>query len=209
MRGFSHGKIRPLHIKRISQRQWYFWLPALLYLIGILAGTWMEESGRAGGQAYALYFTKQVLSIYAQGSFTQVMGYTFLSQFAFQCVVLFFSFSCIGAPAILLMPLCKGISLGCVSGYLYAALGLQGVLTNLFLFWLPQIGEACLLFFFVSRALALSVNLFSYNVLEKKSTGSAQTQQCLGVFLVTSLGGVFTSALSGILCSVFAPVFLR
>lgn len=205
---FSRTRIRPLRTRQIATRyRWSIWLPVLCYLCGITAGAIIEAQSRANSQAYALYFVKQVLSVYAGGSFTQVMGYNFLCQFALQSIVLFFSFSCIGTPAILCMPLLKGITLGCVSGYLYAVRGFAGVCANLFLFWLPQILEACLLFFFVSRALLLSSSLFTYNVLEQKSAGTGKVQSCVIAFLMTSLGGIGTSLLSGLLSAVFAPVF--
>lgn len=209
MRGFYHFKTRPLHAKRVvvGQKRWQLWLPVGLLLLGVCVGAVAEEMSRTNGQAYTTFFVRQVLSIYCDSTFTGVMGFLFLSSFLLHTIILFFSFSCIGAPAVLLIPFVKGFSFGCISGYLYGTLGLRGVLANMLLCLLPQLGEAALLLYFSMQALQMSTSLFRY-LIAQKADSCIRTHGCLQAYLTTSLLLIATSTTGALLAKLFAPVFL-
>ncbi|MEG2287144.1 MAG: hypothetical protein RSA17_02915 [Ruthenibacterium sp.] len=209
MRGFYHYRARPLHAKRIilGSKRWQQWLPAALLLLGIITGAVMEASGRTGGQAYLAYFVRQLLHIYSDSTFNGIVGFAFISAFLLHATMFFFSFSCIGTPAVLLVPLLKGFYIGCISGYLYGTMGLRGIAANLLLCFLPHMGEAVLLLYFTSHSLQLSNSLFRY-LIAQKADSCIRTQACLQAFLTASLGLIGTSLGTGLLSAVFAPVFL-
>lgn len=212
MRGFLHKAqhIKPnlslSKSKSFSAKQIFL---ASLILFGIVLGALFEEASRAGGQAYMTYFTQQVLSVYQNGSFLGVMGFCFLSAFIMQSLVLFFGLSCIGTPAVALMPLCKGFSMGCVSGYLCSVYGLRGTLGNLIIFWLPDVIQCVLLLILANAALATSTNLFITQILDRQPVGGTRLLRCMELFLFTGIASLVPSLFSGALSVLFSPVFLR
>ena len=137
------------------------------------------------------------------------MSVSFLSAMILQAVVLFFSLSCIGAPVLACVPVLRGISIGCVSAYLYASMGMRGLLANLILFWLPAILQSVFLVLFTDAALDTSTSLFRLNFLEQATGAGPKISRCLRIFVVSSLGMLLAAILEGLLAVIFAPVFLK
>lgn len=121
----------------------------------------------------------------------------------------FFSLSCIGAPVLACVPVLRGISIGCVSAYLYASMGMRGLLANLILFWLPAILQSVFLVLFTDAALDTSTSLFRLNFLEQATGAGTKISRCLRIFVVSSLGMLLAAILEGLLAVIFAPVFLK
>ena len=175
-------------------------------LAGVLLGSVCQVT--AESSRYATYFVRQYLNGIHGGGFTATVSGTFLSSMTMQAVVLFFSLSCIGAPVLLCLPFLRGVSIGCVSAYLYNEMGSRGLLANLILLWIPEVLRALLLIFFVSIALDTSVSLFRLNFLARSPSPDIGIKRCLHSFVLISFGMLLVSMLEGVLDAVFAPVLL-
>lgn len=180
---------------------------ALALLAGVLCGSFWQHA--SGENAYLSYFVEQYLAGHNTGSFSAAMSAAFLSAMVLQAVVLFFSLSCIGAPVLACVPVLRGISIGCVSAYLYASMGMRGLLANLILLWLPGILQAVFLIVFTDAALDTSVSLFRLNFLEQTTGAGTKISRCLRIFVISSLGMLLAAVLEGLLAVIFAPVLLK
>ena len=177
-------------------------------LAGVVFGSifpYMAESNR-----YLAYFVQQYLVGNHNGSFSSVASVSFFSSMLMQAAVLFFSLSCIGAPLLVCIPFLRGITIGCVSAYLYTGMGSRGLVANMILLWIPEVLQAACLVFFVSAALQTSVALFRSGFLAQTS-GSAgpKISRCLHCFIFSSLGLLLAALIEGLLAAVFAPVLLN
>lgn len=208
MRRIPRFKVRSLKLRQANLRGWMQILPVLLYLLGITAGAICEEIGRAHGQTYAQYFVTQFLQIHLQSSLVGIIGFSFLSGLLLQTAVLFFGFSCVGVPVVLCIPMLKGFTDGCLSGFLYGSMGLRGLAANLLLFWAPQVGQAALLLSFTARILPMTVTLYRCNLLQKTPDRKLDLESPLRFYLFSALGVAAVSMGSGALSYLFAAVFL-
>lgn len=175
---------------------------------GIVFGSifpYMAESNR-----YLAYFVQQYLVGNHSGSFSSVASGSFFSAMMMQATVLFFSLSCIGAPLLLCIPFLRGITIGCISAYLYTGMGTRGLVANMILLWIPEVLQAACLLFFVSAALETSIDLFRLSFLAQTS-GFAATKisRCMRCFIFSSLGLLLAALIEGLLAAVFAPVLLN
>lgn len=175
---------------------------------GVVFGSvfpYMEGSNR-----YLSYFVQQYLVGNHNGSFSAVASNSFFSAMVMQATVLFFSLSCIGAPLLLCIPFLRGITIGCISAYLYTEMGSRGLVANMILLWIPDVLQAACLLFFVSAALQTSMDLFRTSFFVQAS-GSAgpKIDRCMRCFIVSSLGLLLASLIEGLLAAVFAPVLLN
>lgn len=175
-------------------------------LAGVLLGSICQVA--AESNRYATYFVRQYLEGVHGGGFIATASGTFLSAMAMQAAALFFSLSCIGAPVLLCLPFLRGVSIGCVSAYLYSDMGSRGLLANLILLWVPEVLRALLLISFISIALDTSVSLFRLNFLARSPSPDMGIKRCLHSFVLASLGMLPVSILEGVLAAVFAPVLL-
>mgnify|MGYP003094454021 CR=1 FL=1 len=198
MRGFIKPRFTRLHMPfraKAERSRHSFHLQAvglaLALLAGVLCGSFWQHAG------------------HNTGSFSAAMSVSFLSAMILQAVVLFFSLSCIGAPVLACVPVLRGISIGCVSAYLYASMGMRGLLANLILFWLPAILQSVFLVLFTDAALDTSTSLFRLNFLEQATGAGTKISRCLRIFVVSSLGMLLAAILEGLLAVIFAPVFLK
>ena len=206
MRGFIKPRFTRLHMPfraKAERSRHSFHLQAvglaLALLAGVLCGSFWQHASQQN--VYLSYFAEQYLAGHNTGSF--------LSAMILQAVVLFFSLSCIGAPVLACVPVLRGISIGCVSAYLYASMGMRGLLANLILFWLPAILQSVFLVLFTDAALDTSTSLFRLNFLEQATGAGTKISRCLRIFVVSSLGMLLAAILEGLLAVIFAPVFLK
>ena len=204
MRGFIKPRFTRLHMPfraKAERSRHSFHLQAvglaLALLSGVLCGSFWQHA------------SEQYLAGHNTGSFSAAMSVSFLSAMILQAVVLFFSLSCIGAPVLACVPVLRGISIGCVSAYLYASMGMRGLLANLILFWLPAILQSVFLVLFTDAALDTSTSLFRLNFLEQATGAGTKISRCLRIFVVSSLGMLLAAILEGLLAVIFAPVFLK
>lgn len=211
-------KLRPLALRKTTSGQ-----PAVQYrksAVGKMAGLscslfagvvfgsvfpYMAESNR-----YLAYFVQQYLVGNHNGSFSSVASGSFLSSMLMQATVLFFGLSCIGAPLLVCIPFLRGITIGCISAYLYTEMGSRGLVANMILLWIPEVLQAACLLFFVSAALELSIDLFRSSFLAQ-TPGSAGPKigRCMRCFIFSSLGLLLASVIEGLLAAIFAPVLLN
>ena len=212
MRGFIKPRFTRLHMPfraKTERSRHSFHLQAvglaLALLSGVLCGSFWQHASQQN--VYLSYFAEQYLAGHNTGSFSAAMSVSFLSAMILQAVVLFFSLSCIGAPVLACVPVLRGISIGCVSAYLYASMGMRGLLANLILFWLPAILQSVFLVLFTDAALDTSTSLFRLNFLESRVCPIIS--RCLQIFVVSSLGMLLAAILEGLLAVIFAPVFLK
>ena len=214
MRGFIKPRFTRLHMPfraKAERSRHSFHLQAvglaLALLAGVLCGSFWQHASQQN--VYLSYFAEQYLAGHNTGSFSAAMSVSFLSAMILQAVVLFFSLSCIGAPVLACVPVLRGISIGCVSAYLYASMGMRGLLANLILFWLPAILQSVFLVLFTDAALDTSTSLFRLNFLEQATGAGTRISRCLRIFVVSSLGMLLAAILEGLLAVIFAPVFLK
>ena len=205
MRGFIKPRFTRLHMpfRAKAERSRH----SFPLLAGVLCGSFWQHASQQN--VYLSYFAEQYLAGHNTGSFSAAMSVSFLSAMILQAVVLFFSLSCIGAPVLACVPVLRGISIGCVSAYLYASMGMRGLLANLILFWLPAILQSVFLVLFTDAALDTSTSLFRLNFLEQATGAGTKISRCLRIFVVSSLGMLLAAILEGLLAVIFAPVFLK
>lgn len=164
----------------------------------------------AGSNRYLSYFAQQYLVGNHNGSFSSVASGSFFSAMVMQATVLFFSLSCIGVPLLLCIPFLRGITIGCISAYLYTEMGSRGLVANMILLWIPEVLQAACLLFFVSAALQTSIDLFRSCFLAQTSGSAApKIGRCIRCFIFSSLGLLLASLIEGLLAAVFAPVLLN
>lgn len=177
-------------------------------LAGVAFGSifpYLAESNR-----YLSYFAHQYLVGNHGGGFSSVASGSFFSAMMLQAVVLFFSFSCIGAPVLLCIPFLRGIAIGCISAFLYTEMGSRGLAANMILLWIPEVLQAACLLFFVLAALNTSISLFQSNFLSKTpNSAGPKVSRCLRCFVFSSLGLLLASVIEGLLAAIFAPVLLN
>ena len=183
MRGFIKPRFTRLHMPfraKAERSRHSFHLQAvglaLALLAGVLCGSFWQHASQQN--VYLSYFAEQYLAGHNTGSFSAAMSVSFLSAMILQAVVLFFSLSCIGAPVLACVPVLRGISIGCVSAYLYASMGMRGLLANLILFWLPAILQSVFLVLFTDAALDTSTSLFRLNFLEQATGAGTKISRC-------------------------------
>ncbi len=200
-------KVRPLKTRKIigKRKLWQTWVPPLFLLFGIISGSFFEQINRLNGQAYLSYFINQVLENYTNSPIS-IVSFTFLSSFILHFIILVFSFSCLGTPILISIPFLKGFYFGCVSGYLYTTLGVNGILINLLILLLPQFIESILICVLSTHAMYISCALYN-NLLLKKSDTPIRTQEYFKVFLFTSILLIISSSICAILSYIFVPIF--
>ncbi len=196
-------RLKPLRAKRFisAQKIWQTWVPYLTLLVGIVLGSMLEQTTRLSGHAYIPYFINQVINTYTL-KFVDVAAFAFISSFSLHVLMLFFSFSCIGVPALIALPFLKGIYIGCISGYLYSSMGLTGIIVNILIFLLPQVAEALLICVLCTHALYVSSGLFNL-LITKKYDSFIRMQLFTQVFLYSSLALIPTCLLSATLSYIF------
>ncbi len=202
-------RLRPLHVRRVKNKAkvWFFPLPWILLFFGIVIGSIYESYSRNSGQVYITFFIEEVVSIYS-ADFLSVMSFVFLSSFTIHLIMLFFSFCCIGLPVIFLLPVLKGIFIGCINGYLYGTMGAQGVFANLLILFLPQIIEAITISVLCTHAVQLSTGLYR-QITSKNKDVNLRVDLYIRYFIFSSIFLLLSSFLTAALSFVFAPVFLQ
>ncbi len=204
-------RIKPLRARRFigTRKLWQTWVPPAVLLFGIVTGSLLQHVTTItykGGHAYLTYFIDQIMLAHKQ-DMLHVIAFSFSSAFILHLLVLFFSFSCVGTPILILIPFLKGAYIGCISGYMYTSFGMRGVVANLLIFFLPQLGEAFLLCVINTQAMYVSSGLFKL-LISKKYECFIRFQNFIQSFVYTSVLLILTSSISGVLSFVFAPVFL-
>lgn len=211
MRGFLSHRRRPQPAGGAVRLQNA--LPALLLSLALLAGLLCGSLWLAGAQGqtakYLSYFAQQYLRRYKAGEFWPAFTVAYLSAFLLLGLVLFLSFSCLGAPLIFCAPLCKGIALGCISAYLYTQWGLRGMAANLLLLFIPELAKVGGLLLLSVRALDASVGLFKLNCVQQAPGAAAKMSRSLRSFVAAASLTLAASLLQAALTAVFGPVFLK
>ncbi|MEG2595885.1 MAG: hypothetical protein RR937_09170 [Ruthenibacterium sp.] len=205
-------RMKQLRIQKNTRpKHWHLWALTGCYCAGLILGAYFYAQAKGNGiQNYMTYYVQEILKTYRNASFLPVAAFVFLSCIALQGILLFFSLSCIGAPAIFCVPLFKGFSAGCLCAALITLQGFRGAIAQLLLFWLPELLQISILLLFADIALRTSLCLFSFNICRKNSGNSAfaKIALCLRMFLLTALAYLVCAIVAGGLSCVFAPVFL-
>lgn len=210
MQGLPDCKKRIVHsssmLSRKRMKLRFITITGIL-LFGILCGSIWQHSSLQN--TYLSYFAQQYLQSCLSGSFLSVASSAFLSHVLLEIVVLFFSFSCIGAPVLFCIPALYGISIGGITAYLYTSFGMRGLLANMILFLIPHILSACSLLVFVDSAICASSALYKLNIKGNSSGTNSKMRLCFNRFIITLCGMLISSLLEGILCAIFAPILLK
>ncbi len=135
---------------------------------------------------------------------------TFLDSFITDAVFLVITFAAglcaIGIPAISIMPLIKGFSVGITGAYIYSAYSVKGVCYCLFVFFPAQIISSAILIFACNESFYMSADLFSTlnnNSLKEKNLVRLYLTR-FGLFLLFSAVIALTDAF---IYRVFSSVF--
>lgn len=111
-------------INSLENSRVYFLL--FLLIIGLITGASIVKSD--------INFIKNITEIFKNYSFAR-KGQSFADNFAdsfainfiFMVMNIFFGFSVIGFPFLMLLPMLKGLGIGAMCGYLYSSFGFSGV----------------------------------------------------------------------------------
>ncbi len=177
-------------------------------LAGVVIGAMIMNRAGQINNKYLSYLMESFLDGHKNGSFGMILSFAFLSCISLQILIFLFGFSSVGAPFVVLLPFLRGIYTGVVSGYLYADMGIKGVLLNALLFWLPQVLQGVAMLIFAGQALDMSIFLFASCFFEPQPGTRNRAQKHVKLFIFTSIFlfiiAIFESMLSGLL----APVLL-
>ena len=90
---------------------------------------------------------------------------------------------------------------------MYSNFGLQGLLLNLMIFFLPMLLQLVLLLVLCTSALDCSRSLFCANFLGHTVGSASRAQQLVRVFILSSAGVLASACAEALLSALFAPVF--
>ncbi len=178
-----------------------------LYYLGLILGAVYAAGHRGEQNNYFWYYIESFLQNHNAGSFLPVFSVSFLSVLGLNLLLLICSFSCLGAPFILMLPLLRGISAGMVSAVLYLSYGLKGLLFELFLLLLPTVVQALELLLFAADTFDTSVKLFRCALLHRSSVALIDPRKALQGFVLYSSAGLAAAILEGFFALLLGPVF--
>ncbi|MEG1366619.1 MAG: hypothetical protein RSC96_05315 [Oscillospiraceae bacterium] len=203
MRGLILPKMQS---KRSNIYFFYAVILGSIMLLGILIGALLISADAKISNKYPIFLINAFLQSHKSVSFTMLLSFSFLSGMIIHILTLICGFSCVGAPFIAAIPFLRGMFMGCISGYLYADMGIKGVLLNAILFWLPQALQGMALIVFASYALDTSLSMFATCFLEPVQSIKTRLKLYVKSFIFTSLilfiTAIFESLLSGLLAEV-------
>ncbi len=174
---------------------------------GIVIGSLSITHLQGSTAVYFSHFIQEYLLSHNTTSIWSVFSESFLSAMMLHCAVFFFGLCCIGPPFVLLFLIGRGMAAGTLSAYLYSNFGLQGLLVNLMIFFLPLLLQLILLLVLCTSALDCSRSLFRANFLGHTVGSAARAQQLLRVFILSSAGVLASACAEALLSALFAPVF--
>ena len=137
--------------------------------------------------------------------YTSVCASVFLSFFVLLFAAFLSGASPFGLPVLSILPFVQGMGTGCVSAYLVLQTGMQGIWTELLIFFVPDALMSLLLIGYISKAADTSVKLFLIHVVQRKNT-CARLDDLIRLFLQASSAALGLSLLAGGLNHLFSDL---
>lgn len=126
MSKLKYGVYNGKTIKKVIENSRLYFLTGF-FIVGMITGA-VSIRGESAGITDSL---KQLVQTYTALRAEQGIGTNFCNSFAinglFIATAVFFGFSLIGYPFLMLMPMVKGMGIGMVSGYLYSTYKFLGL----------------------------------------------------------------------------------
>lgn len=179
-----------------------YWILTGIFFAGLILGTLGTREN--DGVTFLNLFAKRLVQLRVGAGFLTAAGSTFFSVFAFLAAALLFGSSAFGLPLLLLLPLARGIGVGCVSAWLLQRAGMQGAIVELTLFLLPDCAAALLVICYCAFCARTSMRMFSFHIAGKSGTG-IRADALFRLFLLSVLAAFLTSLLAGTLSVVPGP----
>lgn len=185
------------------------WAPAALLLGGVTLGGALAAWGMQRQEAFFSSYVQLVLQQHGAGVLG-VFSYAFLPSFALLAGMALLGSSCLGAPFVCALLTVRGMSAGCLTAGLFAALGARGLAACFILLLAPTLVQFCALAQTANSALVCSCALFEEQILHrsKKAAASMYLPGLGRCFLQAGMAMLAAAALEALLAAVFAPVLL-
>ncbi len=207
--------IHPIRVEEASlrafsfptKRDWIFYLLGALFLLGVGIGALLVSRC----QPQTLELLKGVLGGYVElrqsRPFGSIVISTFSSLFLFLLILFLLGFCSISQPAILLVPLFKGLGYGFAAGTLYGESGASAIL-QIAILMLPSILPGTLLLMLASRsALLFSTRLFHVSVHRESAFGPSIKRYGMR-FLLFMVLSLLIALLDASICVKFRSLLL-
>ena len=179
-------------------------LLSIVFFLGLALGAiGIRTEGETN--SFLSLFAQNVIELRAKGALS-VAGSTFLSAFLMFAAAFLFGSSPFGLPILFLIPLIRGVGMGCVNASLLQSMGFHGLVAELAIFFFPDCATALLLIIFCTVSARQSAQLFSFHMLRKSSTTVVKMEDSFRLFLWVSLALFFLSLLAGLQSALFAPL---
>ena len=150
---------RPSEFSAELKSNWKFFFLSFLFLLGMLIGSLVVRFGGATSSVSGIF--DAYFSGRSGQPFYITAGYSALSVLPFLAAAFLSGLCLCGAPVALMIPLFRGLGLGLMGGYIYAAYGLQGVGFYALIVLPPCLVSSIALVLACREALSLSAMLFS------------------------------------------------
>lgn len=188
--------------KPIVQKQSrYLFAAAVVYFAGLIWGA----AGVRGNGEFLPLFAENLISLRQTSGFGMVCASVFLSFFVLLFAAFLSGASPFGLPVLSILPFVQGMGTGCVSAYLVLQTGMQGIWTELLIFFVPDALMSLLLIGYISKAADTSVKLFLIHVVQRKNT-CARLDDLIRLFLLASSAALGLSLLAGGLNHLFSDL---
>ena len=182
---FSHpievGKTAPqalfLSTANARRRDWLFYLLGVLFLIGIGMGALLVGNCQPQTAELLQHLLGDYAQLRQQHSFGSIALSTFGSLFLLLLTLFLLGFCSIAQPAILLVPLFKGLGYGFAAGSLYQEYGAAAILQIAVLLLPSMLPGALLLMLAGKSAFRFSSRLFYSSVRREQTAGAPSAKR--------------------------------
>ena len=175
-----------------------------IFFAGLILGA-LGVRRDATDAAFLPLFAKNLIELRQSSNFWMVTGGVFLSALLFLAASLFSGASPFGTPVLMLLPLARGIGIGCVSAYLTLHAGVRGIFAELLIFFLPDALLALIFILYNAQAACVSIQLFQIHIAHKSGI-AAKLDEMIRLFLLSGIASLSFSLAAGLLNHLFLPV---
>lgn len=176
-----------------------------LFFAGLVLGTLGARGSQ--GTTFLGLFAERLVHLRTGAGFLTASGSVLLSGMLFLAAALLLGASAFGAPILMLLPLARGIGVGCVSAWLVQRAGMHGAVVELAFFLIPDCAAALVILVYCSFCVQTSTRLFLFHVAGKSASG-IRVDDLFRLFLLSVLALLLVSLLTGVLSAALRPVLL-